>query len=396
MKRLTLIFFLCFSMFFGANAQNPTDSLPMNTARLMMSNNNRLNIGGYAEIDYNQPFGNGERQNGKLDVHRLVMLFGYKFDNKTQFITEIEYEHVKEVYVEQAFLSRRLTKNMNLNAGLMLIPMGIVNEYHESPTFNGVERPNLDKYIVPSTWREIGIGLSGRIPAATIRYQAYLVNGFASYNDGNALISGKNGFRSGRQKGAKAFAGAPNFTSKIEYYGFGNFKVGASTYIGKTSSTLFNQVDGTDDLAIARADSSVVGMYMFGADFRYNLGGFQSRGQFNYAKITGSSAFNDFTGNNVGSAIGGWYLEAGYNLLFPAKKISEELIAFVRLEQYDTHWATDKIERNDAFKRTEITTGLTWKMTPGAALKADYQRFMNSSESDARHQFNAGVAIWFN
>ena len=44
----------------------------------------------------------------------------------------------------------------------MLVPMGIVNEYHEPTTFNGVERPSMDKSIVPTTWREIGAGVTGK------------------------------------------------------------------------------------------------------------------------------------------------------------------------------------------------------------------------------------------
>jgi len=93
-------------------------------------------------------------------VHRLVIFIGHKFNDKLSFFSEIELEHVKEIYVEQAFLEYKLTSWMNLRGGLVLIPMGIVNEYHEPPTFNGVERPNLDKYIVPTTWREIGLGLA--------------------------------------------------------------------------------------------------------------------------------------------------------------------------------------------------------------------------------------------
>ncbi|NND24585.1 MAG: hypothetical protein HKO00_01055, partial [Flavobacteriaceae bacterium] len=135
-----------------------------------------ITVGGYAQIDYNQP----EGLNGNLDVHRLVMLFGYKFNDRVQFVTEIEYEHVKEVYIEQAFLSYNVNPNLNIRGGLMLVPMGIVNEYHEPTTFNGVERPNVDKSIVPSTWREIGIGVTGKFNEISLAYQAYLFNGFAS------------------------------------------------------------------------------------------------------------------------------------------------------------------------------------------------------------------------
>jgi len=129
----------------------------------------KLLLGGYAGIHYNQPLGGDIRQNGNLDIHRLVLLFGYKFNKKTAFYTEIEYEHVSEVYVEQAFFNHKLNNYINLRGGLLLIPMGIINEYHEPTTFYGVERPLLDKHIVPTTWREIGAGISGNIQEASLR-----------------------------------------------------------------------------------------------------------------------------------------------------------------------------------------------------------------------------------
>ena len=154
-----------------------------NTADRMMKDEDRLTIGGYGQIDYNQVLDNDSYMNGGLDVHRLVLMFGYKFSKKTQFITEIEFEHVKEVYIEQAFIQHELQPWLKLRAGLMLIPIGIINEYHEPSTFNGVERPNLDKYIVPTTWREIGAGFTGTFTSAAVSYQLYLVNGFNGYDE---------------------------------------------------------------------------------------------------------------------------------------------------------------------------------------------------------------------
>ena len=99
-----------------------------NMADKLLATDGKLSIGGYAQIDYNQPFSSDRRYNGVLDVHRLVMLFGYNFDARTQFITEIEYEHVNELYIEQAFLQYRILPWLNFRGGLMLIPMGIMNE----------------------------------------------------------------------------------------------------------------------------------------------------------------------------------------------------------------------------------------------------------------------------
>ena len=129
--------------------------------------------------------------NGKLDVHRLVTFLGYKFNDKVTFVSELEYEHVVELYVEQAFLDYKIKDNMSLQAGLMLIPMGIQNLYHEPPTFNGVERTNVDKYIVPTTWREIGVGINGRLDEQSINYQLMMINGPLGYDNGSANFSGK-------------------------------------------------------------------------------------------------------------------------------------------------------------------------------------------------------------
>jgi len=108
MKTVYIFFALMISaMIISAQTSQETDSLTttgyQNTAARMMSTDRKLTIGGYAQIDYNQPINSETYNNGVLDVHRLVMLFGYKFNSRTQFITEIEYEHVAEVYIEQAF-----------------------------------------------------------------------------------------------------------------------------------------------------------------------------------------------------------------------------------------------------------------------------------------------------
>ncbi len=366
-----------------------------NTAGKMMQDEDKLTIGGYGQIDYNQLLDNGSYNNGGLDVHRLVLMFGYKFNAKTQFITEIEVEHVKEVYVEQAFLQYEILPWLKLRGGLMLIPMGIINEYHEPSTFNGVERPNLDKYIVPTTWREIGAGFTGTFPSAALSYQIYVINGFNGYNDG-ANLNGSNGFRSGRQKGAKSIINSPNLAFKVNYFGVAGLQLGLSGYAGKTQSSLFGAIDKSDSQLVTSADSSVVGLSMLGVDARYQLGGLQLRGQANLGMVSNSANYNEFTGSDLGSSIGGWYLEASYDLLHNVESVESGLIPFIRYEQYNTHVSTeDPITQNPEFQRSDLTIGLGWKLAAGAMFKADYQHFSKQGTGDSKKQFNAGVAVWF-
>ena len=214
--KIILVGMLLFSVYANAQISDSLQNTYQNSADELMIKDGKLTIGGYGQIDYNQVLDPNLKNNGKLDVHRLVMLLGYKFSDRVQFITEIEYEHVKEVYIEQAFLQYKINNYINFRGGLLLIPMGIINEYHEPTTFNGVERPLVDKYIAPTTWREIGFGFNGNILNASLKYQLYMVNGFNSF-DGEAKLSGANGLRKGRQKGAESFISSPNFTGKIEY-----------------------------------------------------------------------------------------------------------------------------------------------------------------------------------
>jgi len=376
------------------SAQTQTSDSPLyNAADQLLNSESKLSIGGYAQIDFNQPVIDGTQQNADLDVHRLVLLFAYRFSEKTNFVTEIELEHVQEVYVEQAFLNHEFLPWLNLRAGLMLVPMGIINEYHEPPTFNGVERPNLDSKIVPSTWREIGLGFAGRLDNAAIKYQLYLMNGFNGY-DGSGTFRGNDGFRRGRQKGAESFMSSPTVAAKVEYYGIPGLRLGLSTYQGKSQSVLYDGLDINDQLAVAQADSSAVGISMLGIDARYRNGGFEARGQLNVSGISNTAEYNAFTGSDMGSSMLGWYLEAGYNLL-QGNQNEQRLVPFIRYEKYNTHAKTEgELAANKKFDRTDITLGAGWWLNSGAVLKADYQFFSDAADGSSG-QFNLGVGIWF-
>ena len=376
MKNLSLLL-LFFTSYVYAQEQYNSATKQLNN---LVSSESGLSIGGYGEITYNNK--EGSSTPAEIDVQRLVMLFAYKFDDRTSFVTEIEFEHVKEVYVEQAFINYSVADGVNLRGGLMLVPMGIVNEYHEPTTFNGVERPSLDNKIVPTTWREMGIGVSGRINNASIRYQAYLMNGFLSYGDSYKL-RGSDGLRKGRQKGAESVGSDTNFAGRIEYYGLPNLKFGVSYYIGNTQTT-------TPDIS-----STQIGLSMFGLDYRYVNGRLSSRGQYISASLSDTEAYNLAGDTDLGSAMGGYYVEGAYNLLPLDSR--QKLDIFLRYENFNTHQKTaGALIANDAYHRSETTFGLSYHLASGAVFKADYQSKGTAVEgSDAVGQFNLGLGVFF-
>ena len=388
---------LAISLSLYSSAQGEMDSFSnyhQNAARtLLESKNGGLLMGAYGEVHYEQPFGNNTKYNGSLDAERMVLLFGYKFDSKTSFISEIEIEHIKEVFLEQAYLNYQAKPWLNVQAGLLLIPMGLMNEYHEPTIFNGVNRPTIANALYPSTWREIGAGFAGNLPSAALRYQVYLVNGPMSYTD-EAKLSGSKPLRGARQKGSQVTMTSPDLSAKVNYYGLKGFDIGLATYMGSTESSLFHNVHRDSVAEMATADSSIVGVQMVGFDFRYQAKRLQAKGELFYSKFDNTTAYNAFAKKDLGSSMFGYYGEIGYdvsNLL----GIKKRLVPFVRYSEYNTHYTVNEnMTSNNAYDRTVVTAGFSLFLNESFVVKADYQNFSNANGVQ-NHQLNSGIGFWF-
>lgn len=386
---LRLFFLISINLFGQENEKSPfLDSISniysINGSQRIKNNLERIDqgitIGGYGEITYNQP----KSKNGELDVQRLVLLFGYKFDDRVQFITEIEFEHVKEVYVEQAFVNYSISRNLNIKGGLMLIPMGITNEYHEPTTFNGVERPSMDGKIIPTTWREIGLGASGRIDDIGVKYQAYLFNGFLSHDGSVGKLKGTDGLRGGRQKGAKSSVDKFNLSAKIDFYNIPGLKLGLAGYFGRTQASEGSEAPIGSD----------IGVSMIGIDGRYNLSKFSMKAQYINAKLSDTELYNPLTGKDLGSTLNGYYFETSYNVLSLSAR--QKLDLFIRYEDFDTHAeVSGSLSRNPGYHRKEFTYGFSYHIAPGAVFKIDYQNKKTDNLNSSISQFNMGLGVWF-
>lgn len=392
MKTLFTILLVMLSIL--SNAQN-TDNQSTSTTlgESLLQGEEHLKIGGYGHVDYNQTISTETINNGKLDVHRLVILMGYQFNKKTGIVTEIEFEHVQEVFVEQAYLNHKLTKLISLRAGLLLVPMGILNEYHEPVLYHGVERPLLENNLNPTTWREIGLGIAGRSDNLSLKYQLYMMNGVLSYKTAGLLNA--SGFRGGRQKGAESIQSSPNFTGRVEFYGLPGLKIGASGWYGKTQSSLYQGISKDNESALPTADSSVVGMSMLGLDCQYQKKGVEIKAQYYLTGFENTIAYNEFTGSNLAKTMQGFYTELGYNLLY-GHSDQNKLVPFVRYSAFNTQASMESGFVADLSKKYQvITAGIGWFPAKGAVLKADYEWVKTASAANGSHQLNMGIGFMF-
>lgn len=180
------------------------------------SSNNGVSIGGYGELHLN--LYNDKAKNNKIDFHRFVLFVNKEFNEKTRFYSELEVEHSLagdgkpgEVEVEQAYIEHDATDYLQVKTGLFLVPVGILNETHEPDTFYGVERNNVEKNIIPSTWWEAGAGI-------TLKAAEGLTVDLAAHS-GLAIpvADGKYKIRDGRQKVANAVANNAAYTARVKY-----------------------------------------------------------------------------------------------------------------------------------------------------------------------------------
>jgi len=361
-----------------------------------------LSIGGYGELAIGKIVEDG---NNIVDAQRAVFYIGYKFTDHIIFNSELEFEHAStssnldgqdgSVSVEFAYLDFLLKDYLNIRGGLLLVPVGITNEIHEPTTFYGVFRPSVERQIIPSTWRENGLGLHGGFDFASygdLSYKAYLMN---SADSRGFKASGNRGIRT---KGNRSRLNDVAFVSRLDYYPIPSLRVGGSMYLGNTGQ------DVTVDNADSPFDGNTIKGFwqIYEADAQFKWRGLDLRGLITWTFLDDADEINanlGFTGDDsVGSKQLGYYIVAAYNVLGEMNLQSrylQNLSPFFRFEDYDTQKSVPiGFSRNPANARTEYTFGLDYKPIPNVVVKIDYQ-FLDNDAGDDNNQVNFGLGYVF-
>lgn len=343
-----------------------------------------LSIGAYGEIIYTNKAAedeSGETVNDSpaLEAYRYVLYVGYKFNDKWVFNSEIEIEHVNEIYNEFMYVDYLHSDEINGRAGLMLLPVGFVNMQHEPTLFPSVQRPQTEKLIIPSTWREIGIGAFGSV--GNVDYHAYIVNG----GDADSLTSDK-GFRGARKKGGvnkNASTGA--FTGRVDYNFNTNSYVGASIYTGQ-ASTAYDETKGNQK----HLDTTLYDIHA-----QYGVGGLRLRALYTEMNYGNASDWNAISGNEpLPEKLQGGYIEAMYNVW--AGKSEAALSPFVRYERINLNAEYDEDYNTYSAAKDfhSYTVGLAYQPIPRLIFKADYAFVSNKAETGV-DEFNLGMGFNF-
>ena len=300
----------------------------------------KTSIGGYGELHYNQ-ISADSGDSDEIDFHRFVLFFGHEFSDRVRFFSEFELEHSLagdgkpgEVELEQAYAEFTLRDNLYAKAGLFLLPIGIMNETHEPPTFYGVERNDVENIIVPSTWWEAGAGLRGNLSGG-LSWDAALHSGLAMPTTGSSAYR----VRSGRQKVAEAIASDPAATLRLKYTGVPGLELAASYQYQSDPSQVAG--DGLDSGQLFTAHA----VYQ---RERFGLRALYGSWNFDGAAVEAADADSQ----------SGWYVE-------PSFRVSNKWGVYARYEDLDA------VRQQDQFTQSEF--GFNYWPTDGVVLKMDFR-----------------------
>ncbi|TZF84106.1 hypothetical protein FW774_11755 [Pedobacter sp. BS3] len=362
---------LVFSLTGTGQVLTPEDSLAVG----LVSKSQTTVLSGYGEAKYGI---DTKRKSAEASLRRVVLFVGHKFSKNISFFSELEVENALVagaasdevsggkggVAMEQAFLKFNLNPATYIVAGLFIPRIGYLNENHLPTTFNGVDRPYLEEQIIPSTWREVGLGLYGQVRGVQgLNYSLSLTNGLRSANFNSA-----DGIAGGRQLGQAAQGLNLGVSAALLYY-IKDFRIQVSGYMGGSTA---------EEKRVA--DSLLLDAGPFGnpvtlgeANVVYSKNGVSVRVIGTIVNIKNAADINRAYANNTPETMYGGYGELGYDLLYNRYHNEKSLIVFGRYEYVNLNGKIpgNGIE-NKANQKQYFITGLTYKPIRGIAIKADY------------------------
>ncbi|PWJ42852.1 porin [Sediminitomix flava] len=375
-------------------------------------------ISGFGEISYV----NGHLDNGISDLeltymnlYRLSGFFGYRFSDKLIWNSEVMFEYLRDKegndhheFIIEAFFDLLLSKQFNVRAGLYPLGLGYINNNDDPVMFYSVNRSDVERLIIPSTWMAMGVSFYGTI-APKLSYTFGLAQGIeaAEFTSGTWLRLG----REPRFEAPQTLAVNP----QLIYNGVKDLSLSASAYIGQTGNKeLITYEDGSTKTADAMVQ-------LYTAYARYKKHDWELMALGSWGFLNGTEDIYHLTqarqgqAQVLGSQTVGYLLEGGYDLLslFNGRKFfndknffidpqNVEIPIFVRYEYINTHKNfNEALITDDAnftmFNTDIVTVGVNFKPREEIAFKFDYQFRMSRGglAVEEGNMFELGIGFIF-
>ena len=323
-------------------------------------------IGGYFEGNSNYFSEDGVSEGLSFELRRFNIFLYSSLGSGIKFLSELEFEHgTKEIALETALLDFQFAPQFALRGGILLIPLGMFNQNHDSPRWDIIDRPFVSTQIIPSTLSEVGFGVYGRFTLErylSLTYSGYLTNGLG---DGVILNSeGRTFIPSGKRE--EAFEednnGLPSYSGRIAMqYSLG--ELGLSIYHGVYNSFRIEgiEVDEKRKLSIAALD------------FSASIWDFTLQGEAAYSKMDVPENISEIFGNKQW----GTFIDIIYPVYRGSVLMYNDAIfnTIFRFEYVDFNTGTFAVTgQSIGDEITAIVFGVSFRPVGNTVIKANYRR----------------------
>jgi hypothetical protein len=377
----------------------------------------RYSISGFGELNYVPVQGNINRNVGDLELYysglyRYATFFGYRITDKiiwnSEFQIEFLHDRTMEYHPEiviEAFLDFLYKDYLKARIGFYPLTIGYVNNNDEPVMFYSVNRSEVERLIIPSTWIEFGTMFYGNI-SKKVSYALGFSQGLNSRN----YLSGS-WIRQGREIRfdiPKAISVNP----QLIYTPSAHLTLSASGYFGKSGQGARVGMNNTP------VDANIA---LGSAYAKYDWKNFSFVSVGTYGTLGDTEKIYELTknGNNEGQVLGkevyGYLLEIGYDILPWLRKNKEvadkhnkfyhnkemKLSLFGRYERLNTHQSIHqelmylpKVENNLHI----WTGGINFNTRENIVIKANYQYRINkelNTNYPVNHIVETGIGFIF-
>ena len=340
----------------------------------------------YATLEYE----NFENTDSVIDGRNLEILAGANLTDRLKIFAEIEFERTAktssgsrqgEVEVEQSWLEYNINEFINPRAGIILVPFGKYNAEHFAPFRDLTDRPIVMRRVIPTTWAEPGIGLTGnaspgeilggRLSDIAIDYQFFFINGLTNEFTDKGLRSARGAFGSDNNNN-KAMVG------RLGIGLFTGMEVGLSGYHG-SHDRKGHDINGFD------------------VDWKFTKGPFEFLGEYALFDLDHGGVESDGT-TLAPEELSGIYIQTNYHFWFD---FLNNTFLGRRFENptFTSSIRFDKVRIDDdsdtgtgANKEERLTIGFNYRPVETWVFKMDYQ-FNSTRNETLERGDNNGVTF---
>ena len=368
------------------------------------ANFNRVTVHGYGETHFNH---NPRKNSTQVDQHRFVFGIHALLADWIHLNAEIDFEHAaQKLEFEFGHVDFLLDPAFNIRAGVLLAPTGSLNEFHEPNLFWTVERPLLQKQLIPTSWNSTGAGIYGNIMDG-VNYRVYYMNSLQSIsrdstkdgsgtgNGGSASSFSSGGIRGGRGEANERIADDFSIFARVEF-----------TRLMRGLQVGFSIVDGDTTHNIIEEGGH---MTLLEADLKYRWRWFDMNASVVNTEVDDSAAMNTFcasaagAGCTVSSTSGIAANNFGYNVQVGVHlpqligwRTTHDIVPHFMFERVRTQ---DEMEGGTAPDRSKnrngiYTFGIAYLPIPEVSIKMDHTH-TKLEDKTTEDQFNLGIAYMF-